>query len=159
MKFLGLIFASTIAWSSISAIALAEDNFSDQAIVSQTTVNIRTDADGKQVQFTTVSIDRADLRQPHILRVRGSINNTAIPMQRVDVKLNGKVIKSIANSSLELNLAPLMMAKGRYEVEVAGTTNQSDVTISLKFTGPNTQVNQQSSGAGEIAQKLVINVR
>ncbi len=157
MKTLGLMFATAIFLLSTPLVTLAEADWSDEMLVSQTTVKIGTDADGEQVQFTTVSLDRADLSQPHILRVRGSMNNTVIPMERVDVKLNGKIVKSIANSSLELNLAPLMTA-GRYEVEVSGTTPQSDATISLNFTGTNTQVNQQSSGSGVIKQKLTINV-
>ncbi len=157
MKILELMFASAILLLSTPWVTLAEDNVNREMFVSQTTVKIGTDADGEQVQFTTVSIYRADLQQPHILRVRGAMNNTTIPMARVDVKLNGKIVKSIANGSLELNLAP-MMTKGRYEVEVSGTTLQSDAMISLNFAGPNTQVNQQSSGSGRIKQKLVINV-
>ncbi len=156
MKLLGLVFASAVFLSINPAIALPEGF--NGTVASQPTVKILTDDDGEQVQFTTISIDRYDLRQPHILRVRGAMNNVAVPMKRVDVKLNGKVIKSIANSSLELNLAP-MMTVGRYEVEVSGNTPDSDATISLNFSGINTQVNQQSSGSGSIKQKLVINVQ
>jgi hypothetical protein len=156
MKILGLIFASAVLLSSIPAMTLAAD-VDDDLLVSQTSVKMGTDTDGDQVQYTTVGLYRADLSQPHILRVQGLMNNTAIPMERVDVKLNGRVVKSIANSSLELNLAPMMTA-GRYEVEVSGTTPQTDATISLNFSGANTKVNQQSSGSGKIKQKLVINV-
>ena len=124
--------------------------------VSQS-VNIRTDSSGEQVQFSRVSLYRADLRQPHILRIQAEMNNSLMPMERVVVKLNGKVVKTIANRSLELNLSPLMMP-GRNEIEVSGTASQSDTTISLNFKGPRTQVNQQSSGSGKIKQMLVINV-
>jgi hypothetical protein len=124
--------------------------------VSQS-VNIRTDANGEQVQFSRVSLYRVDLSQPHILRIQAEMNNSPMPMEQVVVKLNGKVVKSIANRSFELNLAPLMII-GRNEVEVSGTASQSDTTISLNFKGPRTQVNQQSSGSGRIKQMLVINV-
>jgi hypothetical protein len=125
-------------------------------LVSQS-VNIRTESSGEQVQFSRVSLYRVDLRQPHILRIQAEMNNSRMPMEQVVVKLNGKVVKTIANRSLEINLAPLMMP-GRNEVEVSGTASQSDTTISLNFKGPRTQVNQQSSGSGRIKQMLVINV-
>jgi hypothetical protein len=157
MKFLGLIFASAIVLSIAPALTLAGNVTNNNLLISQTTVKMGTDTNGEQTQFTTVGIYRADLSRPHVLRVRGSMNSTLVPMERVDVKLNGKVVKSIVNSSLELNLAPLMTA-GRYEVEVSGNTRQSDATIALNFSGANTQVNQQSSGTGKIKQKLVINV-
>jgi hypothetical protein len=136
-------------------ILAAEGNESNW-LVSQS-VNIRTDASGEQVQFSRVSLYRADLRQPHILRIKAEMNNSPIPMDRVVVKLNGKVVKTIVNSSLEVNLAPLMLP-GRNEVEVSGTASQTDTMISLNFKGPRTQVNQQSSGSGKIKQMLVINV-
>jgi hypothetical protein len=156
MKILGLIMASAVLLSIDPAVTLAGTVTSHQ-LMSQTTVKMGTDATGDQIQFTSVGIYRSDLSRPHILRVQGSMNNVAVPMERVDVKLNGKVVKSIVNSSLEINLAPLMTA-GRYEVEVSGTTRQSDATISLNFVGANTQVNQQSSGSGKIKQKLLINI-
>jgi hypothetical protein len=126
--------------------------------VSQSSVNITTNADGGQIQSTTVSIDRADLNQPHILRVRGSANDTPIRMERIEIKINGKVVKTIANNSLELNLAPLIKV-GRYEVQISGISPRLDDTISINFTGKNTNVTQQFSGAGKIEQTLVINVQ
>jgi hypothetical protein len=156
MKIIGLIMASAVLLSINPAVTLA-GNVTNNQLISQTTVKMGTDATGDQIQLTTVGIYRQDLSRPHILRVRGLMNNVTIPMERVDVKLNGQVVKSIANSSLEFNLAPLLTA-GRYEVEVYGTTKQSDAMISLNFVGANTQVNQQSSGSGKLKQKLVINV-
>jgi hypothetical protein len=126
-------------------------------IVNQSSVNITTNADGGQIQSTTVSIDRADLRQPHILRVQGSTNNSPIRMKRVEIKINGKVVRTTTNNSLELNLAPMMKA-GRYEVEISGTSPRYNDTISVSFNGKNTNVTQQFSGSGRINQKLVINV-
>jgi hypothetical protein len=131
---------------------------SDAIAVNQSTVNITTDADGGQIQSTTVSIDRADLSQPHILRVQGSANDAPIRLERIEVKINGKVVKKIANNSLELNLAP-MMKVGRYEIQISGVSPRLDDTISVNFTGKNTNVTQQFSGSGVIEQTLVINVQ
>jgi hypothetical protein len=154
------ILSLTVALAILSLIhpvqILANSDNEANWLVSQN-VNIRTDANNEQVQYSSVSLYRTDLREPHILRVRGELNNSPIPMEQVVVKLNGKVVKSIAGSDLELNLAP-MMIPGRNEVEVSGTTVQSGTTISLNFKGPRTQVNQQSSGSGRIKQILAINV-
>ncbi len=150
------ILSLTVAVAVLSLINPAADANEANWLVSQS-VNIRTDANDERVQYSSVSLDRMDLREPHILRVRGELNNSPIPMEQVVVKLNGKVVKSIAGSDLELNLAPMMIA-GRNQVEVSGTTVQSDTTISLNFKGPRTQVNQQSSGSGRIKQMLAINV-
>ena len=151
MKIVGLLLAS-VAWLSCSLVSLGD------AAIAESTVNIQTESGGSQIQFTRVGIELADLKRPHILRVGALMNQTVVPMTRVEVKLNGKVIKTIQNSSLELDLAP-MMTTGRYEVAVSGTTAQTDATISLNFSGINTQVNQQSSGSGEIEQRMIINVR
>jgi hypothetical protein len=121
-------------------------------LISQNSTSVTTnDDDG--IQTTTVSIDRADLSEPHILRVQGSPR-----MERVEMKINGKVVKSIVNDTLEVNLAP-MMTSGRYEIDVAGTLPQANNTVSVNFVGKNTNVTQQFSGNRTINQKLVINVR
>jgi hypothetical protein len=128
------------------------------AAFSQSSVNITTDANGGQVQSTVVSVDRADLTQPHMLRIQGSANDAPIRLQRVEVKVNGKAVRSIVNNSLELNLAPRLKA-GRNEVEILGTSSQPEDTISVNFTGKNTKVTQQFSGSGTIKQTLIINVQ
>ena len=156
MKVLQSIVVSAVLCLSNSVVTMA--NVSGAVLVSQSSVIVTTDADGGQVQSTTVSLDRADLSQPHILRVQGSSNNAPVRMERVEVKMNGKVIKTIANNSLELNLAPMMKA-GRYEVEISGTSPRIDDTISVNFIGKNTNVTQQFSGSGRINQKLIIDVQ
>jgi hypothetical protein len=151
-------------WQSIGllfghlAVIIAANTTAHPPAFSQTSVNIMTNADGGQVQSTTVSVDRADLDRPHILRVQGSANNSPIRLQQVEVKINGKVVKRIANNTLELNLAPILKV-GRYEIEISGTSQDLDDTISVNFTGKNTNVTQQFSGTGTIKQTLVINVQ
>lgn len=154
MKVVQSIVVSAILCLSNPVVTMA--NVNGAVLVSQSSV-VTTDADSGQVQSTTVSLDRADLSQPHILRVQGSTNNASVRMERVEVKMNGKVIKTIANNSLELNLAPMMKA-GRYEIEISGTSPRIEDTISINFTGKNTNFTQQSSGSGIVNQKLVIDV-
>jgi hypothetical protein len=152
-----VVTSAVLLLSNSIATSTAEAN-GNTVTVSQSTVTVSTDAEGGQVQSTSISIDRADLTQPHILRVQGSANNSPIRMQRVEVKVNGKVVRSIVNKSLELNLAP-MMKVGRYEIEISGTSPRPDDTISVNFIGKNTNVSQQSSGTGVVNQTLVINVQ
>jgi hypothetical protein len=128
------------------------------SVFSQSSVNITTNAEGGQVQSTTVSVDRADLSQPHMLRVQGAANDALIRLQRVEVRVNAKLVRSIVNNSLELNLAPLLKI-GRNEIEISGTSPQPENTISVNFTGTNTKVSQQFSGNSIVRQTLVVNVQ
>ncbi|WP_310417517.1 hypothetical protein [Chamaesiphon sp. OTE_8_metabat_110] len=151
------VVASAVLMMSNSVVTFATETNSSDVTISQSTVIVSTDADGGRVQSTTVSIERADLTQPHLLRVQGLANNAPIRLQRVEVRVNGKVVKSIANNSLELNLAPLMKA-GRNEIEISGNSSQNEDTISVNFNGKNTNVSQQFSGTGNVKQTLVINI-
>jgi|GEM_PF-6289650 len=152
------VVASAVLLLSNSGGTFAADANGSAIALSQSTVTVSTDTDGGQVQSTTVSIDRADLTQPHILRVQGLTNDFPTRLQRVEVKVNGRVVRSIASNSLELNLAP-MMKPGRNEVEVSGSSQRADDTISLNFSGKNTNVTQQFSGTGMLKQTLVINIQ
>jgi hypothetical protein len=140
------------------AVIVAANIAANPPVFGQSSVKIATNVNSEQVQSTTVSIDRADLTQPCLLRVQASANNVPIQMQRVEVKVNGKVFKSIANNSLELNLAPLMKI-GKYEIEISGSSHRIDDTISVNLIGKNTNITQQVSGSGKIEQILIINVQ
>jgi hypothetical protein len=152
------VVASTVFCLSNSVAISAADANSQQIAINQSTVTVSTGASGGQVQSTVVSVDRADLTQPHLLRVQGAANDAPSRLRRVEVKVNGKLVRSLVNNSLELNLAPLMKA-GRNEVEISGTSSQQEDTISVNFTGKNTKVTQQFSGTGTIKQILVINIQ
>jgi hypothetical protein len=156
---LGAIGASAILLLIHPVLAIAGGVDFDRSSSSQSSVSVTTENNGAQTQSSTVSLDRADLRQPHILRVLGEMNNSPVRMKRVEVRINGKVVKTIANGSLELDLAPMMMRAGRYEVDVLAISPQSANTISLNLIGAHTQIKQQSSGVGNINRKLIINVR
>jgi hypothetical protein len=159
MKVLGSIVASAILLLGYPVLTIAADVNFDKSTSSHSSVSTTTESGGTQTQSSTVSLDRSDLRQPHILRVLGEMNNSPVKMKRVEVRINGKVVKTIANGSLEFDLAPMMMRAGRYEVDVFAISPQSANTISLNLIGAHTQIKQQSSGVGNINRKLIINVR
>jgi hypothetical protein len=126
--------------------------------IAQNTVNVGTNADGRQIQSTTVSIDRADLTQPHILRIEGFADQTPEQIHKIQVRVNGRLIKAGANNSIALNLSPILKS-GRYVVEILGISPRSAETISVSFTGQNTNVMQQFSGTGLISPALVIDIQ
>jgi hypothetical protein len=152
------IWRPLVLGSGHLAVIVAANLATNTAVSSQSSVNITTNAEGGQVQSTTVSVNRADLTQPHVLRVQGSANDTLIRLRRVEVKVNAKLVRSIVNNSLELNLAPLLKI-GRNEIDISGTSPQPEDTISVNFTGMNTKVSQQFSGNSTVKQTLVINVQ
>jgi hypothetical protein len=158
MKVLGSIVASAILLLGYPVLTIAADVNFDKSTSSHSSVSTTTESGGTQTQSSTVSLDRSDLRQPHILWVQGEMNNAPIKMKRVEVKINGKVVKTITNGYLELNLAPMMTA-GRYEVDISAISPRPDNTILLNFIGTHTQVKQQSSGSGKIDRKLIINIQ
>jgi hypothetical protein len=154
-----LFFIYAILLLSYSVPSIATEVNDESVLLSQSSVSVTTNTDNSQgVQVTTIGLDRAALSQPHMLRVQGLTNNSPVQMRQVDVKINGKLVKSISNNSLELNLAPLMKA-GTYEIEISATSPHAEDTISVNFNGKNTNITQQFAGSGNIKQKLVINVR
>jgi hypothetical protein len=158
MKTLGWIFISISLLVMLSACASVAGSGDEPTIVSQNSVETSTESDGNGNGVSKVGFDRADLSTPHILRVYGMLNNKLVPLERVEVKMNGKVVRSIANGSLEMDLAPMMKA-GRYQVNVSGKSEKLDTAISLYFVGKNVNVNQQSAGTGKIDRQLIINIR
>jgi hypothetical protein len=126
--------------------------------ITQSTVTASTDADGRQIQSTTVSVDRADLTQPHILRIEGFADHVPDQIHQIQVRVNGRVIKSGASNLIALNLSPILKS-GRYVVEILGISPRSNDTIRVSFTGKNTNVMQQFSGTGLILPTLVIDIQ
>ncbi len=158
MKALGWISIGISLLTISSACASIDGLGEAQTTLTQNSVETSTVSDGDGNGVSKVSFNRADLRKPHILRVYGMLDNNLVPLERIEVKMNGKVVKSIANGSLEIDLAPLMKA-GRYQVNISGKSEKMDTAISLYFVGKNVNVNQQSSGTGKIDRELIIDVR
>jgi hypothetical protein len=156
MKALGWIFTGISLLVMLSTCASIAESGDESTIAQTSVVTTSDDGDGKGA--SSISFNRADLRKPHILRVYGMLDNELVPMERVDVQMNGKVVKTIANGSLEIDLAPMMKA-GRYDVKISGKSERVDTAISLYFVGKNVNINQQSSGTGKIDRQLIINVR
>jgi hypothetical protein len=105
------------------------------------------------LQETSVDVDSANLRQPHILRVSGT-NNAYLTG---NIKLNGKTIASLAGGSKEVNLSSYLQ-RGVNIIEVSSQYSPVYATIKIEFSAPGTSVSQQTSGKGTLAQKIIVRV-
>jgi hypothetical protein len=125
---------------------------------SSSSVNMSNDGDGAQINRAMISLEKADLIQPHILRIGASINDRPIKLSKAVIKLNGNVVKTVTDSSVDLNLSPLLK-NGRNVVEISASSTTTDATITTRLKGPNANVNSQSAGYGTSKQQLIINVQ
>ncbi|NEP16088.1 MAG: hypothetical protein F6J97_04195 [Leptolyngbya sp. SIO4C1] len=105
-----------------------------------------------QSQETMVDIDSFDLSLPHLLEI--STTGSQLSGQ---ISLNGVVIKTLSGSAITLDLVPYLEA-GENVVEVTGSYSPATASVQLSFTGPGTSITQQTSGSGQLAQTLVLQV-
>ncbi len=108
------------------------------------------------IQETTVSLDAVELKQPYLLKITISDINTELIAG--EIKLDNRVIKSLNNSHIEINLSPLL-STGIHKVEISGKYRPANSTVKVELLGSQTQVSQETSGSGTINQILIINVR
>ena len=108
----------------------------------------------QQGQQTRISLSSNDLKKPHILKVSIPKAGNRLTGQ---IKVNGKVVKALRNNPTQMNLSP-QLSRGRYVIEISGSypTNSS---VTVEFSGPNTQVSQQAGGSGTIRHTLIIDVK
>ena len=106
----------------------------------------------QQTQETSVNINASDLRQPHFLRINVS---QAVTQLRGQIKLDGQLIQTLSNHSTQINLSPYL-SRGTHVLKLSGQYFPPDADIQVEFTGPHTQVSQQTSGSGSLDQTLII---
>jgi len=110
----------------------------------------------QQRQISTISLNSSALRQPHILRV--SIYTASRQLTRGQIKVDSRVVRSLGSNETEINLSPFL-SKGRHTIEVLANNCPVNSSLQVEFSGPRTQVNQQTVCRGAIAQTLIVNVR
>ena len=123
-------------------------------VLPQTLINLKDDSndfwENEQVQETTIDVNAANLRQPHILTISSSTRSLT-----GQIKLNGRVLKNITNRDIRINLSPHLRS-GENTIEISGNYSPANSSVKVEFIGPNTQVNQQTGGSGKINQLLMI---
>jgi hypothetical protein len=113
-------------------------------------------AETQQMQRTTISLDAADLQEPHILKI--STNSSGARFSAVKIKVDGRTISTAKKSQIEIDLSP-MLGRGKHTIEIFGNYSPADSSVQIEFSGPGTQVSQQSSGNGAIAHTIVVDVQ
>lgn len=104
-------------------------------------------------QTTGVSISSDALKSPHILSIKSKENAQLIG----EVAVDGVVIKKLQGSQ-SFNLSPYLKL-GVNKVEISGNYKPASSSVSIEFSGANTQVTQQMSGNGTLSQTLIVTVR
>ncbi|MBE9170085.1 hypothetical protein IQ238_22035 [Pleurocapsales cyanobacterium LEGE 06147] len=106
----------------------------------------------QQTTISTISIDRANLRQPQILNIDASA-----------ARLNGYIIIN-KNRTIELNseqesinMSPYLF-RGENIIEISGTYSPQNSRITIEFSGSGNQITQENSGSGILKHTLIINV-
>lgn len=107
----------------------------------------------QQIQETTISLNVADLNEPHIL----TINSSGSKLNG-EIKLNGKVIETISKKETEIDLSS-QLKKGKNIIEISGNYTPNSSLISVEFITPVNELFQEVGGSGEIHQKIIIDVQ
>lgn len=104
-------------------------------------------------QTTGVTINSDALKSPHIL----SIKSTNSAQLTAEVTVDGVVIKKLQGSQ-SFNLSPYLSV-GVNKIEISGSYKPASDSVTVEFSGANTQVTQQIGGNGTLKQTLIVTVR
>jgi uncharacterized protein YxeA len=104
-------------------------------------------------QTSSVTLSATDLRQPHILRI-----STSGSQLSGDIVLDGRVVKRLSSSQVEINLSPLLSV-GEHIVEISGRYAPASSGVSVELNGPGISSSQQTSGNGLLNYTLNLSVR
>ncbi len=107
-----------------------------------------------QRQETFISLESANIGQPYVL----SISATPGTQLTGQITLNDSVVQEFKDNQAEINLSPLL-SKGRQKIKISGNYQPVQSSFQVKFSGPGTQVIQQTSGNGILNQTLIIDVQ
>jgi len=107
----------------------------------------------QESQQTRINLSSDSLRKPHILKVS---TPTAGEQLTGQIKVDGRVVQSLKNNSTQINLSHLL-SQGTHKIEILGNYPENS-SVQVEFSGPNTQVVQQTAGSGTIRQILIVDV-
>ena len=104
-------------------------------------------------QRGNVSLNSANLSQPHILKIESSatqLNGRII--------VNGKLVKNLSNKTTKIDLSPYLSV-GEHFVEISANYAPKTSPIKVELNAPNNNLSQQTSGNGTLNYQLSILVR
>ncbi|HSM81545.1 MAG TPA: hypothetical protein VLS96_07660 [Nodosilinea sp.] len=105
--------------------------------------------DSYQRQTNTISLDRANLDEPHLLSVTVPAGATL----QGYIEIDGQTRLSLGTSSDYFDLSPYL-SQAVTRVTIVGSYSPATAAAAIAFNGPNTVVQQQSAGTGRINYQL-----
>ena len=104
-------------------------------------------------QSNTLSLNRTDLKEPHILSIKTS-------GQQITGKIivNDKLVRQIRGNKVEFDLSP-HLSVGENLVKINARHTPASSTVDVEMNGPGTTVSQQNSGNGVVNSNMKIVVR
>jgi len=112
-----------------------------------------TRTNSSQTNETVINLDAVNLEQPYVLRISAP-KGTQVTGQ---ITLRNKMIKRFAGNQAALNLSPILF-RGRQTLKIVGTYKPAQSSVKVKFSGPGTELSQETGGSGKLDQTLVVNV-
>lgn len=143
-----VLITCTTAMASIQQISIQQTSNQGDS-VQQTSVQ-----SSSQNSEIVISVDSANTRQPHILKINPPRDIHLIG----EITINDKVVKEFKNEGAILNLSRFL-SLGRQTIKISGNYKPVASSIKIEFSGPGTQVSQQTGGSGKLNQTLIVNVQ
>jgi hypothetical protein len=117
------------------------------AILSQ--VSAKDVMDSYQRQTNTISLERANLDEPHLLSV--SVPAGATLQGYIEIDDHTRV--PLSSNSEFLDVSPYL-SESITRVTIVGSYSPPSASVAIGFNGPNTVVQQQTGGTGRINYQL-----
>jgi hypothetical protein len=117
------------------------------AILSQ--VSAKDVMESYQRQTNTISLDRANLDEPHLL----SVSVPAGASIQGHIEIDGQTRVPLRTSSEFVDLSPYL-GESITRVTIVGSYSPASASVAIGFNGPGTVVQQQTGGTGRINYQL-----
>jgi hypothetical protein len=102
-----------------------------------------------QRQTNTISLDRADLDEPHLL----SVSVPAGATLQGYIEIDGHTRVPLSHTPEVLDIGPYL-GEAITRVIITGSYSPASAAVAIAFNGPNTVVQQQAAGTGCINYQL-----
>jgi hypothetical protein len=117
-------------------------------------VDVKNAMQAYQRQINTISISRESLEDPHVLSVR--VPAGASLAGQIDI--NNEVQVPLSGNASTIDISPYLTT-GTVRVTIAGSYTPASETVSINFEGPDTLVQQNNGGTGQLNYQLVLVVK
>ena len=104
-------------------------------------------------QESTLSLNKADLNEPHMLSIKTSGKRLI-----GKIVVNDELVKQLRGDEVEFDLSPYLSV-GENTVEINARYAPASSSVDIEMNGPETNVSQQNSGNGTISSNINIMVR